>query len=169
MKDERAVEGRHFILHPSVEQFEAAGLRAREEGEEVFAGHFARAEGFHVRGEHLYVEPAEAARAEVFDEVEQRELRGVGPQVEHALAGEGPARVHAVDAADQLLALPRLDAVRAPAPVKLAVAPDHPRRDPSPLLAGALDPGAGADDALEGAVDRERQARAAPLAREAAR
>src|SRR5205085_1342378 len=116
-----------------------------------------------------YVEPVEAAAFEVLDEEEERELRGVGASVEHALARERAARVHAVDAADQLPALPCLDAVCAAAPVKLAVAADHLRRDPSPLLVRALGGRARGNNALEGAVNREAQGRAPPLAREAAR
>ncbi len=101
--------------------------------------------------------------------MEQRELRGVRAQVEHALARERAARVHAVEPADQLLALPRLHAVRAPQTVELAVAAHHPGLDPRPLLVRAGDCGARAYDALEGSVDGEGEARAPPLAREASR
>ena len=122
-----------------------------------------------MRRQDLYVEPAEAAAFQMLDQKEQCELRGVRAQVEHALAGERAARVHAVDAADQLLALPRLDAVRAAAAAKLAVAADHLRRDPGSLLVRSRGGRARRDDALEGSVNREAQGRAPAFAREASR
>ncbi len=139
----------------ALEKSAPASQLAREAVEEVVAADEPRAERFHVGRHHLNVEPVETPRLEVVDEEEQRELRGVGPQVEHALAREGAARVHAVEAADQFLALPGLDAVRVAAPVEFAIAFDDFGRDPRPALVRALDGRAGADDALEGAVDGE--------------
>src|SRR3712207_3919371 len=105
----------------------------------------------------------------MFYEVQQRELRRVRAQVEHALARERAARVHAVEPADQLVALPSLHAVRLPAPVKLAVAPNHRGRYPCALLVRAHYRAARAYDPVEGPVYGEREARAAALAREASR
>src|ERR1044072_2370984 len=89
--------------------------------------------------------------------------------MEHALAGERPARIDAVEPADQVPFLPSLDAVRAAPSVELTVTANHPRLNPCSRLVRALDLGAGAYDAVEGTVDGKGEPRAATLAREAAR
>src|SRR3954469_8424847 len=101
--------------------------------------------------------------------MKQRELRRVGAQPEHALARERAACVNAVETADKFVALPSLDAVRAPPPVKLAVAANHLGRYPRPRLVLAHDRAARAYDAVEGAIYCERESRTPSLARETAR
>ena len=145
----------------------AAG--ACESVKKFVAADESRAERAHVRRQHLNVEPVESARAQVFDQKQQREFRGVGAQVEHALARERAARVNAVEAADQLAALPSLRAVRVAEAVKLRVAAHHRGRYPRPRFVRARDRRARRDDAPERAVNREAEARAPPLARETAR
>src|SRR5205814_10664993 len=102
----------------------------------------------------LAVEPRRAALAEMLDQEEQRELRGVGGAVEHRLAGEEAARVDAVEAADELLAVPDLDAVDVAGFVEARVGRDDALVDPGAVLVGARRAGAGADDGAEVAVDR---------------
>ena len=80
--------------------------------QKIVAGNLPGAEHLEVGRELLDVDPGGAARRQVVDQVQQRQLRGVGLVVEHALAGEQPAGVHSVEPANQPLALPHLDAVR---------------------------------------------------------
>src|SRR5256885_13844923 len=145
------------------EEFQGAALRARESVKKFVAADESRAERAHVRSQHLNVEPVESARAQVFYQKQKRELRGVGAQVKHALARERAARVNAVEAADQLRALPSLRAVRVAETVKFRVAAHQRRRDPRPRFVRARDTRTRANHLLERAVNREAQTGAAAL------
>ena len=63
-------------------------------------------------GRPLHVEQHHAVRPQQFDRGPQRDLRRVRDDMEHRLAREQPADAHAVEAADQLVPDPGLDAVR---------------------------------------------------------
>ena len=73
------------------------------------AGDLVRAELGQVLGQELAVEQGEAAEPEARHEMDEGELGGVAGAAEHALAEEGAAEDHAIQAADQGLALPDLD------------------------------------------------------------
>ncbi len=110
-------------------------------------------------GHELHVDQAATRLGEPGDQVDQGDLGGVGGVVEHGLTGEHAADAHPVQAADQLVDLPDLEAVRVAEPVQLHVGPAHLREDP-----GALGPvvlGAGRHHRLEGPVDGSLPARAA--------
>ncbi len=72
-------------------------------------------------GHELGVEQAEAAGPQPRHEVDERDLRGVALAVEHALAEEGAAEPHAVEAADQPAVAPDLDRVAVAEVEQLAV------------------------------------------------
>ncbi len=71
-----------------------------------------RAELQQVIVDELRIQQNIAALPEAGDEVDQRNLAGIRRGRKHALAKERAAERNAVDAADQLFALPRLDAMR---------------------------------------------------------
>src|SRR5205807_4259795 len=86
---------------------------------------------------------------EALAEVDDAGLGGVSAAVEHRLAGEDPAGEDAVEAADQLVADPDLEAVGDAGPVQGAVGGVHGGRDPR------LGPvGAAGDDVVEGRIHR---------------
>ena len=62
-------------------------------------------------GDVLGVEQLEAARDQPRHQMHQRDLRGVARGVKHALAEEGAAEADAIEPADEVVALPDLDAV----------------------------------------------------------
>src|ERR1043165_6321402 len=149
------------VIDVSLEELPPGRLLRREEVEELRADDLSRAECFHVRRHDLAVEPRRAARLQMLDEKEQRELRGVGLAVEHRLAGEDAAGVDAVQAAGERAVAPGLDAVRVAGLVQPRVGGDDARVDPRAVLLGTRRGGAAADDGAEVAVDGEREA--APL------
>ncbi len=65
-------------------------------------------------GEELRVEQPIAAEPQPRDEMHQRDLRGIARAMEHALAEERRAEAHAVEAADQRVAVIDLDGVAMP-------------------------------------------------------
>ena len=91
------------------------------------------------RSQHLDVKQRKAAPAQVLDQVEQGDFRGVGNAMEHRFAGEKPAERHPVNAARQSRPLPAFQAVGAALPMQFAVGIQELPGDP-----GALRPGAGA-------------------------
>jgi hypothetical protein len=68
-----------------------------------------RAESAQMLGHELAVEQLEPADDQPGDQPGERHLGRVAPGREHALAEEGGAEPHAVQAADQLAILPCLD------------------------------------------------------------
>src|SRR5918996_5784209 len=72
---------------PALEESQPRRLRLGQHVEETRAADLVCAEGAHVVGHHLAVEPGRAAGAKVVDEKEQRELGAVRRAVEHRLAG----------------------------------------------------------------------------------
>ena len=103
-------------------------------------------------GHELGVEQQVAAALQPLDQRHQRDLAGVAPVREHALAEERGAERDAVEAADQAPLGPGLDAVGVALPVQRAVEPDQVVVEPGagPLRARL---GAGLDDRAERAVD----------------
>ncbi len=75
-------------------------------------------------------------------EVDQRDLGRIGLHMEHGLGHEGATDEHTEHAADEVVALPHLDAVRPPEPMQLTVGIRELRRDPG----GSAAPAAPADD-----------------------
>ena len=65
-----------------------------------------------VRCQELGVEQAIAAKPQAGDEMDERDLAGVGHAAEHALAEERGAERDAVEAADKFPVVPAFDAVR---------------------------------------------------------
>src|SRR5215470_9247540 len=59
----------------------------------------------------LRVEQLEPALDQPGHQMNQRDLRGIAGAVEHALAEEGAPEAHTIEAADQIIVLPDLDAV----------------------------------------------------------
>lgn len=92
------------------------------------------------------------------DQVGKGDFRGVGPGVEHGFPGKSAAYRNAVDAADELRAIPDLDAVRVAEAVKCHVAFDERRDDPGMALSRFA---AGAYDLREGFVLRDAKRRRA--------
>src|SRR5436305_309399 len=70
-------------------------------------------------------------------QMHQRSLRSIAGAVEHALAEESAAERHAVEPADQIVAVIDLDAVTMVAFVKLAVEDADARVDPGARTSGA--------------------------------
>ena len=83
-----------------------------------------------MRCHHLNVDPIEVTLFEKVDQEQQRQLRRVRSQREHALTGKTPTRIDSIDSADELSAFPNFYAVCVALPVKLAIGADHLRRDP---------------------------------------
>ena len=81
-------------------------------------------------GQHLDVEQGEPLVAQVFQQVEQRDLRRVAGAVEHRFAGEESADSDAVDAAGELVLLPALEAVGMALLVEARVGVEEFRADP---------------------------------------
>src|SRR5437867_2775085 len=96
----------------------------------------------------------------MLDQLQQREFRGIGTQMKHALAGEETAGVDAVESADELFAFPRFDTVRVAFAMQSRVRADDLRSDPCPFALGARRRCACADHAVERFVDRESEPRA---------
>ena len=105
---------------------------------------------------HLAIDEVEAPVGELPHERREGDLRGVGPQREHRLAEEGAAERDAVDAADELAALPGLGAVREAQREERFVGRQHRRRDPGARRAVARAP-----TRSRGSRDR-RRCRASP-------
>src|SRR5207237_1078983 len=105
----------------------------------------------------------------LIEEEEERELRGIWSEIKHTLARERAAYVNTINSADQLIILPRFDAVRLTAPVKLAVGVEHLARDPRAVFARARRERTVDDDAREGCVNREAIRRPSSKLREPAR
>src|SRR5947209_10461861 len=109
----------------SIEQLQPASACLSQLHEKLVAADLRRAKRGHVRRHHLHVEPIKPARLQMFDQKQERELRGVRAQMKHGLARERTARVHAVETADQFVASPSLDAVRVPGLMQCAVGTQH--------------------------------------------
>src|SRR6476469_7146335 len=100
-------------------------------------------------GDILRVEQLETAMDQPRDQMHQRDLRGVARGVKHALAEEGAPQAHAVEAADEVVALPGLDAVAMAELVEPAIEVADALVDPG-VLAPGLGCGAAGDRGLEG-------------------
>ena len=87
-------------------------------------------------------------------QVDEGQLRGAGHEREHALAEKGAADVDAVEAADQPLALPHLDAGGEALAVELGVGGNHVGAEPGTVLVDAQ-AAAVANDAPEVLVDAQ--------------
>ena len=140
----------------------------RQQAEVDLARDLDRAQRAQVRRRVLHLEQAGARLDQAGGEVDERDLGGVGRAVEHRLAAEHAADEHAVDAADQALAVPDLDAVGVAEPVQLAVGGRQLVADPGARLAGAR-LAAALDDRREVLVERRLVAAAAQRAGERAR
>src|SRR5207248_8985817 len=77
--------------------------------------------------------------------------------VKQALTSDDAATVDAVEPAHQLIAGPYFDAMRIAQRVQSLVGLDDVRPDPRALLIHSRGAGAGADDPIEVAVDRESE------------
>src|SRR5215467_15854060 len=92
-------------------------------------------------GDELGVEQPEPARAQPCHQMHQRDLRSVARPVEHALAEEGAAQAHAVESADQRVAVIDLDRVAmadtVQAEIEIADAPVDPGAGAAGLRLGA--------------------------------
>src|SRR3954451_14317738 len=76
----------------------------------VFAArHVDRTEARQMRRHELRVQQAKAAGAQPRYEMDQRDLRGIALDVEHAFAEERRPETHAVESADKLAVAPGLD------------------------------------------------------------
>ena len=108
-------------------------------------------------GDVLGVEQLEAARDQPRDQMHQRDLRGVARGVKHALAEEGASQADAVEPADEVVALPGLDAVAMAELVQPAIEVADALVDPG-VLAARLRRGAAGDRGLERGVDGDAKA-----------
>src|SRR6185369_13809460 len=100
----------------------------------------------------LRVEQLETAMDESRDQVHQRDLRGIARGVKHALAEEGAPQAHAVEPADEVVALPGLDAVAMAELEQAAIEVADALVDPG-VLAPGLRRGAAGNRGLERGVD----------------
>lgn len=112
-------------------------------------------------GRELDVDEDPSRRRVAVAELEQRDLRRVGPPAEHRLAGEHPADLDAIDAAHEDATLPHLDRPHPAEIGQLEVRVAHLRRYPCPLgpVRTTLDHG--------GRVPVDRRGPAAPMQRPA--
>jgi len=99
----------------------------------------------------------------MFDQEQDAKLRDITDVVEHAFAREDAAGGDAVQAADELLVEPSLDAVRVPLPVERGIRGNHGGRYPRPVLPWPWRGGAGVNHGDKIAIDREGQIDAAAL------
>ena len=83
---------------------------------------FPRAQRRQMRRQLLNIEEIDSPRLKMIDQKQKRQLRGVRFPVEHTFPGEQPARIDAVQPADQLTGrIPRFDAVGDSQSVKTAI------------------------------------------------
>ena len=94
----------------------------------------------------------EAAGDQSRHQMHQRHFRGVAHDMKHAFAEEGAAEADAVEAADQIVVLPDLDAVAMTELMQPAIEFADALVDPGVVAAG-LRRGAACDHRLEGGVD----------------
>ena len=135
---------------------------------EVHSGDGAGSQGKEVICLDLAVDDPAAARLEKMRETGEGDLGRIGGAAEHALAEEGAADAHAVQAAGQApLPVPGLDAVGVAGVVERPVGGHHARRDPGPVLAGARG-GTGLHHLAEAGVHGEPEALPAQRAAQAA-
>src|SRR5205085_7082761 len=114
----------------------AAARQRLAEPTEVFPrGEVDRPEAAQVRRGRLGVEQLEPALLQATHQVDECDFAGVAAVVEHALAEEGAAEAHAVQAAGQLAGLPGLDAVGEAELVQPAIGPDQLIGDPGAIAA----------------------------------
>ena len=125
-----------------------------------------RAEAAQMLGDILRVEQFEAARDQPRHQMHQRHLRGVAGAMKHALAEERAAEADAVQAADQIVILPDLDAVAMPELVQPDIEIADALVDPGVVAAG-LRRGTAGDHRLEGGVDGDGEGVGAHRARQA--
>src|SRR6185437_7044568 len=118
------------------------------------------AETLQVIGDELRVEQREAAAAQPGDEMDERDLAGVGGAAEHALAEEGGTELDAVEPAGEDAVGPALDAMGRAAPEERGVERDDLVIDPGLRTLGRR-LGAAAHHRLEAAVAAHREAAAA--------
>ena len=111
-----------------------------------------------VRGQVLQLEQAAARLQEPRDEIGECDLGRIRLAVEHRLAAEHAADEHAVDAADQAVVRPDLEAVRVPERVQPGIRSRQLAADPRAVLARARLT-ASLDDRLERLVDASRSSR----------
>jgi len=111
-----------------------------------------RPEAAQMLGHILGVEQRETARDQPRHQMYQRHLGGVAAAMEHALAEEGPSEMHAIEAADQFVVLPDLDAVGVPEFVQPYIEIADALVDPGVVAAG-MRRGTALDHRLEGGVD----------------
>ena len=104
----------------------------------------------------LGVEEHEAARLQPLDQPDEADLRGVALTREHAFAEEGAAERHAVEPADETLALPCLDSVAVAEAEKLAIGLANRPVDPGALAVFALFRAA-FDDRLEIGIEGDAE------------
>src|SRR5689334_13056421 len=107
-------------------------------------------------GDELGVEQAIAACLKPRDKMHERDLRRIARAMKHALAEEGAAQRHAIEAADQFDALIDLDGVAVAALEQCAIDAPDARVDPGPATVG-LRLGATVDHGLEVAVNVHRE------------
>jgi 5'-3' exonuclease len=139
------------------------GARVSEDLEEPLAGDLDRPEPFEVRGDQLHIKQASACFAQSHHGLEQRDLRSVVPAVEHRLPGEDPTYLDPVQATDELVSFPDLDAVGPTQAMQAHVRPPEFGGDPGPDLVWPVR--TCGDDLVEGGVDgRGPPARAQPRA-----
>src|SRR6476619_1221537 len=102
-------------------------------------------------GDILRVEQLEPAIDQPRHQMHERDLRGIARGVEHAFAEESAPQAHAIEAADEIIALPGLDAVAMAELVQAAIEVADALVDPG-VLAPDLWRGAAGDRRLEGGV-----------------
>ena len=124
-----------------------AAERRRQQRHIGFARNADRAQRGEVVGHELAIEQREIAAFEARHEPCQRDLGGVTPAAEHALAEKGPAELHAVNPADEIGVLPHLDRMGVARAVERQHCPLDLGVDP-----GFVAIGAAGDDSREIAV-----------------
>ncbi|MOA00539.1 hypothetical protein D3C78_1199090 [compost metagenome] len=113
---------------------------------------------------HLAVDQDEATIAQVLDQGDKADLRGVGGTTEHRLAEEQATDGQAVEAADQFAAPPDFDRMGDAAAVQLQIGRLHRRSDPGAVGVGAW-LGAGVNHGGKVAIETDLEA---PLANDLA-
>ena len=87
----------------------AATQRGLEESLKFVTAHLDRAEARQMPRDELGIEQGESPILQSRDEIDERDLARVARSGEYALAEEGAAEMHAIEAADQSALLPHLD------------------------------------------------------------
>jgi hypothetical protein len=134
--------------------------RLGETSQKIISRDLARAQRLEMGREHLDVHPRGSGGREFPDQVKQGKLRGIRPEVEHALARENAVNIDPVNSSNENpipfgRGFPDFDAMGVAQSVEIDIGAEHGGRDPGSSLSRAGGAGACPDDCFERLVQSE--------------